>query len=90
MLKRVGWIGLTLLMLLLATSAAASPAAQTATAWSGSYFANPNLQGDPAFVRSETNIDFVWGNNSPGGNVPADNFSARWERWRTSRPSMCG
>lgn len=81
MKKRVGFIGLVMLMLLLAAPAAASPVEQTTTAWTGAYFANPNLQGDPAFVRDDSKIDFVWGGGSPGGNVPSDNFSARWTRW---------
>ncbi len=80
-MKRVAVISLTLLTLLLAASANASPAAQTTSAWRGAYFANPNLQGDPAFTRDESKIDFAWGNASPGGGVPADDFSARWTRW---------
>ncbi|MEW5718745.1 MAG: PA14 domain-containing protein, partial [Chloroflexota bacterium] len=79
-------IGLRKLTLLIGISVAlivnARPAlAQSATAWTGSYFANANLQGNPAFVREDPNIDFAWGNASPGSGIPADNFSVRWTRW---------
>ncbi len=43
-----------------------------------SYFSNPDLQGAPTLTRIE-NVDNVWGKSSPGGAVPADGFSARWE-----------
>ncbi len=74
-------LGLALLTLLLAATVSAAPATQTTSAWSGSYFSNPNLQGDPAFTRSDAAIDFTWGGGSPGGGVPSSNFSARWTRW---------
>ena len=61
--------------------ASASPAAQSTTAWTGSYYANPDLQGDPAFTREDASIDFGWGEISPGGGIPASDFSARWTRW---------
>ena len=48
--------------------------------WAGEYFANRNLAGDPVLTRPEANIDFDWVGGSPGGGVPADNFSARWSR----------
>lgn len=55
--------------------------AQTTTAWTGAYFANPNLQGTPALVRDDAQIDFAWGNTSPAPGIPSDNFSVRWTRW---------
>jgi PA14 domain len=66
---------------LAAPRASASPAAQSTIAWSGSYYANPDLQGDPAFTRDDPAVDFTWGDGSPGGGIPADDFSARWTRW---------
>ena len=81
MRKGFAWIGLALLALLFAAPAGASPFAQTTTTWTGDYFSNPDLQGDPAFTRDDPTIDFAWGRGSPGGNVPADGFSVRWERW---------
>jgi hypothetical protein len=66
---------------LTASSAHAAPRAQSTTVWSGAYFANPNLQGNPTLVRDDPSIDFAWGNASPASGIPADNFSVRWMRW---------
>jgi hypothetical protein len=63
------------------SSAIAAPAAQTTSAWTGYYFANPNLQGDPVLVREDPNIDFAWGYGAPASGLSADNFSVRWVRW---------
>ncbi|MCL4395737.1 MAG: PA14 domain-containing protein [Chloroflexi bacterium] len=59
----------------------ASPAAQTTSAWTGEYFANPDLQGEPAFERSDADISFDWGDRSPGDGISEDGFSVRWTRW---------
>lgn len=49
--------------------------------WRGEYFNNKSLSGAPVLVRSDANIDFAWGNQSPSpGQVPADGFSVRWSR----------
>lgn len=42
------------------------------------YFANTNLAGPPALTEVDPNIDFNWNSGSPGGTVPADNWSAQW------------
>ncbi|MBT9595726.1 MAG: DUF1929 domain-containing protein [Vitreoscilla sp.] len=43
----------------------------------GQYFANADLAGSPILQRNEAvNVD--WGTGSPGGLVPADDFSVRW------------
>lgn len=44
------------------------------------YFANRELAGTPVLTRQESQIDYDWGNGSPGMAVPADNFSARWTK----------
>jgi len=51
----------------------------------GEYFDNPDLAGEPAFVRRDVRIDFDWQDRAPGGStspnyqqVGADNFSVRW------------
>jgi hypothetical protein len=36
------------------------------------------LSGDPVLVREDAAIQFDWGEGSPGPEVPADGFSARW------------
>jgi hypothetical protein len=48
------------------------------------YFANPDVTGQPAVVRTEPKIDFTWpdgtteGVNSPAVGIPVNNYSARW------------
>ena len=48
--------------------------------WEGSYYRNPNLSGEPAFLRNDQNIKFDWGSGSPDSSIPPDNFSVRWRR----------
>lgn len=48
--------------------------------WRASYFDNRNLQGQPVVVQEATTINFLWGANPPIAPLPADNFSARFER----------
>ncbi len=48
--------------------------------WKGEYFGNRGLQGNPVLVRDEPQIDFNWGEGRPATNLPADHFSARWQR----------
>jgi hypothetical protein len=45
--------------------------------WSGEYFANSNLSGDPAYTTRERRVDFDWGGGAPAG-LPANGFSVRW------------
>lgn len=51
-----------------------------ANSWRATYFDNRNLSGNPVLVANVPEIDFNWGTGSPGDGVPADNFSARFER----------
>jgi len=48
--------------------------------WRGEYWANRHLAGSPALARNDPAIDFTWGEGSPDGSLPADEFSARWTR----------
>jgi len=41
------------------------------------YFSDTNLSSN-AFIRTDTNVDFHWGNASPGGSLPGHHFSVRW------------
>ncbi|MCS7059723.1 MAG: PA14 domain-containing protein [Anaerolineae bacterium] len=50
------------------------------TDWRGDYFNNPNLAGNPALIRNDSNINFDWGNGSPDPQINADGFSTRWTR----------
>ncbi len=48
--------------------------------WYGEYFAGPTLSGSPVFLRDDRDIDFDWGEGSPGEKLGADRFSVRWTR----------
>lgn len=81
--KSISVIALALLALALATrpNVFAAPPTQTTNAWYGTYFNNRNLQGNPVWTREDPNVDFSWGNGSPGANIPPKDFSVRWTRW---------
>ncbi len=44
----------------------------------GEYFKNQHLEGKPALVRIDKQINFDWGSGSPDPKIPSDHFSARW------------
>ena len=48
--------------------------------WRATYFANKDLLGSPVLVQDVPDVNFNWGLGSPGPTVPADYFSARYER----------
>lgn len=48
--------------------------------WRARYWNNRDLSGDPVKKRDEKAIDYDWGDDSPGGGVNSDDFSARWTR----------
>jgi len=49
--------------------------------WEVRYYDNANLAGTPVVVQTvDTALDFNWGLGSPSTSVPADNFSASWQR----------
>ena len=48
--------------------------------WLGLYWANADLNGPPALVQNEGDVNFNWGAGSFAGGMPNDNFSARWTR----------
>jgi hypothetical protein len=47
--------------------------------WTGYYWNNTSLSGNPVLTRQDSAIDFNWGEGSPAAVVNADNFSARWD-----------
>jgi hypothetical protein len=55
----------------------ASAVAGVGTGLIANYFSDQELQ-NLALTRTDGTVDFNWGSASPGANVPADNFSARW------------
>lgn len=48
------------------------------TAWTGNYYANPNLNGTPTAIVSELTPSHDWGAGAPFQSMPADNFSVEW------------
>jgi hypothetical protein len=83
-LRFARWIVLIVIALFLClapTPLHATPRVQSTRVWTGAYFANPDLQGEPTFLREDTAIDFAWGNAGPASDFPTDNFSVRWTRW---------
>ena len=48
--------------------------------WKGEYWTNRHLDDNPRIVRNDRDIDFNWGNGSPDGAIPSNNFSVRWTR----------
>jgi hypothetical protein len=57
-----------------------TPTAPDDPAWKGEYWANLDLSGNPALVRNDPVLAFDWGQGTPGGTIPSDNFAARWTR----------
>jgi beta-glucosidase len=50
----------------------------TATGFKGEYFNNQELQGQPADVRTDPQVNFDWGRYKPAPHVGENNFSVRW------------
>ncbi|MCC9076030.1 hypothetical protein FKZ61_007895 [Litorilinea aerophila] len=48
--------------------------------WQASFYDNPRLDGTPVVVLDLPTVQFDWGTGSPNPAVPADNFSAVFER----------
>ena len=49
--------------------------------WQAMYWNNTALSGPPVLQRTEGNLDYDWGTNSPAPGVTIDQFSARWTRY---------
>jgi hypothetical protein len=37
-----------------------------------------NLKGSPVFVRTDSSLNFLWGDGAPDARIAADSFSVRW------------
>lgn len=70
----------SLLFVFLFSVFSAVPTRAADSKWTARYFANKTLSGNPVWETHEDKIDHNWGNDAPGANVPADNFSVRWTR----------
>jgi beta-glucosidase len=51
------------------------------------FFNNENLEGTPTLVRTDSHVDFHWGDGSYAANQPVDHFSARWTGYFVPRKS---
>lgn len=49
------------------------------TIFTGKYFNNINLSGNPILIRIDNQINFNWAFSSPNSNITNDNFSIIWE-----------
>jgi hypothetical protein len=47
--------------------------------YSAAYFGNSSFTGQPVLERIDSEIDFAWGTEAPDPQVPADQFSVRWD-----------
>ena len=56
------------------------PPVPVITDWMGVYYTNPDLQGQPAMIRNDREVNFEWGMGGPTPNFPTDNFSVQWTR----------
>ena len=52
-------------------------------AFTGCYYNNTNLSGNPVFTRTDGQVNFNWGSSLPDPSVPARNFSVRWQGYFT-------
>src|SRR3989442_440671 len=50
----------------------------TPKGFKGEYFSNQELQGQPADVRTDEQVNFDWGRYKPAPHVGENNFSVRW------------
>lgn len=48
-------------------------------AFTGCYYPNTTLSGNPTLVRTDSQINFMWGNRSPDPSLTPANFSIRWQ-----------
>ena len=64
----------------IALNSADALAQESDTDWDANYWSNVSLTGDAVISREDETLDFDWGDGSPGTGIPADQFSASWER----------
>lgn len=56
-----------------------APANTGEQGWTGEYFNNETLTGNPVVTRTDSTIDFRWDLGSPAAGVNPDHFSVRWQ-----------
>src|SRR5262249_896180 len=60
------------------SAGATVPASATPGGFKAEYFNNKELQGQPALVRTDEQINFDWSRGRPAPEINEDGFSARW------------
>ena len=63
--------------------AATSCASPATNAFTGCFYNNTTLSGNPSLMRTDKVVDFNWGTDSPAPSVTPLNFSARWQGYFT-------
>jgi beta-glucosidase len=48
-------------------------------AFTGCYYTNTSLSGQPALIRTDPQINFDWFLTTPAPGIPATNYSVRWQ-----------
>jgi uncharacterized protein YkwD/chitodextrinase len=62
-----------------AAPASSGSCAAAVGAFTGCYFSNITLSGEPVLVRTDTQINFDWGGNPPERSVARGYFSVQWQ-----------
>lgn len=60
------------------SAGATVPASATPGGFKAEYFNNKELQGQPALVRTDEQVNFDWSRGRPAPEINEDGFSARW------------
>jgi beta-glucosidase len=60
------------------SAGATVPASATPGGFKAEYFNNKELQGQPALVRNDEQVNFDWSRGRPAPEINEDGFSARW------------
>lgn len=55
---------------------------EATAAWTGTFYGNRELRGDPLLSRQDASLRFDWQGGQPGPRVSGDNFSAAWTTTR--------
>lgn len=72
------FVKVAIIVVLLVPALPLQVASADGTPWYAEYYGNTDLVGPAVLARNEAGISYDWGEGSPGGAVPSDNFSVRW------------
>ena len=77
-MKRFWWFLVVGLLGTLISGLVIIPAKAQTPIWHADFFDNPYLYGTPILSQNVAAVAFNWGRSTPGSNIPADHFSARF------------